>query len=375
MDEELLRWGGRNNYAPMPNIPPTTSRQPVLLASQMLWLKKSTLFHPLYHSQSPWITNSFHSSWIHFLTSIASQQDSVDDIQYITSLDLESNIESAAKDKIFFYHRGVKELSHGKPILMLLHGYPQTWRHVVALLPQDIPQFIPDLPRYGRSSPLSIPHDKRNVGHAILKALYPILPPSHEPTPIILAGHDCGARICHRLAVNTPCFSRFTFKGTILMDIALITGHLANLNLATAMINSLGAETFIKSNIERWAGSNPAAVARSNEQDAKSVYTSSFKYDSVIKASCDDYRAGAFEDVTQQEEDQRAGKKLDVDVLALYSAGYLGSRYDVEEVWREWMGSGVLEVIGFGDGVGHFIAEEAPGKTSEAIQRFYTRHG
>ncbi|CAG8976014.1 hypothetical protein HYALB_00007541 [Hymenoscyphus albidus] len=296
----------------------------------------------------------------------------LDDVQYMTSLGLESNIGSAAKDKVFFYHRGVKDLSSRKVILILLHGYPQT-SHILSshiLSVSTIEQFL--IP--GLDGDTSSASKKDSSIHS-------------------RSGHDRGARVCHRLAVDAHSLSRSTFKGTILMDIvptiiqwksfadsaaAVDSYHwplLANVDLATAMMKSLGAETFIKANIERWAGSNATAVARFNEQDAKSVYASSFKYDSVIRASSDDYRAGAFEDITQQEEDQIAGKKLDVDVLALFSAGYLGSRYNVEEVWREWMGSGVLEVNGFGGGVRHFIAEEAPEKTSEAIQRFYARHG
>lgn len=146
------------------------------------------------------------------------------------------------------------------------------------------------------------------------------------------------------------------------------------MELATAMIKSIGGETFVKTNIEKWTGKNVAGVKKFNEQDAMSVYASSFNYESVIRASCDDYRAGTFEDITQQEEDQKAGRKLDADVLVLYSAGYLGSRYNVQEVWSQWMGKGKLETDGFADGVGHFIPEEAPERTADAIRLFYSRH-
>lgn len=50
----------------------------------------------------------------------------VDDVNYMTSLGLESNIESAATDKIFYYHRDLKKSSSSRPVLVLLHGYPQT---------------------------------------------------------------------------------------------------------------------------------------------------------------------------------------------------------------------------------------------------------
>lgn len=57
----------------------------------------------------------------------------------------------------------------------------------------------------------------------------------------------------------------------------------------------------------------------------------------------------------------------------MYSSEYLGKRYDVAEVWSEWMGQGELQTLGL-VGVGHFIAEESPGPVGEAIAEFYRKH-
>jgi hypothetical protein len=51
---------------------------------------------------------------------------STNDVEYMTSLGLESNISTAAEEKAFYYHRGIKNTKIEKPILVLLHGYPQT---------------------------------------------------------------------------------------------------------------------------------------------------------------------------------------------------------------------------------------------------------
>jgi hypothetical protein len=149
---------------------------------------------------------------------------------------------------------------------------------------------------------------------------------------------------------------------------------LANVEIATEMIKAQGGDTFVRTCLNRWVGKSDAGLANFKENDAIDVYGNAFKYESVIKASCDDYRAGAQEDIQLQQEDQKTGSKVDIDVLALYSADYLGKRYDLRQVWREWMGKGKLEVEGFGDGVGHFIAEEAPRQTASAILSFYSNH-
>jgi len=51
---------------------------------------------------------------------------STNDIKHMTGLGLDSNVNTTAAEKIFYYHRGIKDLKAGTPILVLLHGYPQT---------------------------------------------------------------------------------------------------------------------------------------------------------------------------------------------------------------------------------------------------------
>ena len=51
---------------------------------------------------------------------------SVDNVTHMANIGLDSNIDTTAIDKIFYYHRGIKELKANTPILVLLHGYPQT---------------------------------------------------------------------------------------------------------------------------------------------------------------------------------------------------------------------------------------------------------
>lgn len=249
------------------------------------------------------------------------------------------------------------------------------------------------LPGYGRSSPLSIPHNKRNVGKAILDTLYALLPNTTVPQSILLAGHDRGARVCHRLAVDAPNDPRFKITGTILLDIMPATvqwpkfqvpsaavgfyhwAFLANVEAATSMIKGFGGENYVRSCINRWSGKNEIGIAKTKEDDAENVYGNFFKYEHVVRASCDDYRAGAYEDLEEEGRDQKEGRKMDSDAHVLYSSLFLGngSRGDIKD-WELFMGKGKLELKGLCNDVGHFLAEEAPEEVAVAIDAFYQSH-
>jgi len=265
------------------------------------------------------------------------------DIKHMESLGLEHFVGST---NVFYYGRHLKGSTPSKPILVLLHGYPQSsfmWRHVIPLLPTDVPLFIPDIPGYGRSSPLRIPHNKVNQGKAILLALQSVLKPSEAPISLIICGHDRGARICHRLAVDDNN-SAFSILGSILLDIvptltqwesfsdpiasasSFHWSFLANPSIAVPMISIQGGDIFMSTCIKRWLGKAEKSVELFSANDAVQIYAQFARSGNVIQATCDDYRGGAEEDVEQQKSDQVEGRKIDSDVLVVYSESYLGKR-------------------------------------------------
>lgn len=144
------------------------------------------------------------------------------------------------------------------------------------------------------------------------------------------------------------------------------------------MINALGGDVFIRTLIERWMGNSEQGKARMLEDDAMEVYMRPFRWESVVRCSCEDYGAGATVDVMMQGEDQAAGKKMDVPVLVVHSQ-VMGKRYEVEKVWREWMAGGreqeLLTVVQTGEGIGHFVAEEDPEATVTAMTGWMDKIG
>lgn len=209
--------------------------------------------------------------------------------------------------------------------------------------------------------------------------------------PIILIGHDRGARVSHRLAVSGA--RGVNIKAVCLIDIVPtatqwqhfsspataakhITGYfhwplLANVDLATRLIRAFGPAAFLEEMLGAWSGSNAAGQKVFAADGAKEVYGEFFAQDHVLRASCEDYMHGATTDVQAQEEDQRLGRKIGVPLFLLYSAGSIGSRYAFPDVWREWVGDGVeIQHHGLGDGIGHFGAEEAPEESARVVGKW-----
>ncbi|KKY18593.1 putative alpha beta hydrolase [Diplodia seriata] len=206
--------------------------------------------------------------------------------------------------------------SEERPLLVLLHGYPQTsyiWRHLLRLLPPSYPLFIPDLPGYGRSTPSLTTHDKLTIGLAILEALHTILPNNPYPSPIILIGHDRGARIAHRLAltfshpppssITTKPLPPFTLAALAVLDTvpepeqwsafasppaAASSFHwpfLANAELATAMIEAFGARRWCGMLLERWSGDSNIEGDDADADAAAEAYCAAFEAPGVFSAS------------------------------------------------------------------------------------------
>lgn len=311
-------------------------------------------------------------------------------------------------------------ISGDEPIFILIHGYPQTFvsslrcisgydadcqihrshqfRYLVSLIPDHIPLYIPDLPGYGqseRSSTVSTAESsKRSVGKIILQSLEQVLKQIGTPKqqqPIVLIGHDRGARVSHRLAVDND-HATFKIIGAALLDIVPTITQFESLShpkvaagtfhwpflaagngLPEAMISAYGGGKFCRDLITKWGGPAGGGGERwKRVVEGVPEYEKAFDKEGVIHASCEDYRAAAFYDSDEQVADQKEGRKMKVPVLVMFSEKYLGSRYDVGAVWREWVDEkeGTLMHRAIGDDVGHFVTEEAPQEIADTLKEW-----
>lgn len=244
------------------------------------------------------------------------------------------------------------------------------------------------LPGYGISTP-GQEHSKKAVGGALLEALESVFGISKgAPRKVILGGHDRGARICHRLVVDKDDFPNLDIIGTVLLDIVptlvqwqafadpvISTSYfhwplLANAEIATNMIEAYGGGRWARDAHTRIAGSE-VGKQRVASDGALEVYAELFEKRDTIYYSCLDYASGAAPEASQQAEDQKNGKKIEVPTLVMFSKAKLGARQDVANVWKDWVKTGVpYQGIGVGEGYGHYLPEEAYDIVTENIVPF-----
>jgi len=99
--------------------------------------------------------------------------------------------------------------------------------------------------------------------------------------------------------------------------------------------------------------------------EAVAEYLRCFSDPATLHAMCEDYRASASIDLVHDEADM--SQKVTCPLLALWGEkGFVGHTYDVLEVWRERAN----DVRGQALPGGHFLPEEAPIETYNALRAF-----
>jgi haloacetate dehalogenase len=252
------------------------------------------------------------------------------------------------------------------PPLLLLHGYPQThaiWHRIAPFLTNHYTLVIPDLRGYGDSSK---PHgnadhstySKREMAKDQLELMEHMSYHSY-----CVMGHDKGARVAHRMALDCPK----RIEKLVLMDILPTLFVFKNVNKGIAegyyhwffltqpndlperMIGA-NPQYYIRETLTRWCKSGLNAFSPL----ALEEYLRCSCTPEAIHAACEDYRAAATIDLRNDEADER--RKIEMPLLVLWAKnGLMDRSFDVLKVWREW----AIHVSGRPIDCGHFIPEEA----------------
>jgi len=262
------------------------------------------------------------------------------------------------------------------PPLLLLHGYPQShvmWHKIAPRLAQDFTVIATDLRGYGDSGKPSgddehLNYSKRHMAKDQVEVMQHFGFDSFN-----VVSHDRGARVAHRLTKDNPN------KVLKLVTLDIVPTRHMFLNVNKDLATSSYHWFFLIQPFdfpERVIGGNPDYFIRSRfekektsatifTEEAIEEYVRCFKNPGAIHAMCEDYRAGATIDLSHDESD--FGSKLQCPHLALWSAsGYVGRTQKVLEVWKEYSEN----VTGHSLPCGHYIAEELPDETYDAITNF-----
>jgi haloacetate dehalogenase len=262
------------------------------------------------------------------------------------------------------------------PPLLLVHGYPQThlmWRKVAPLLAEEFTVVVPDLRGYGDSSKPPAGADFINYSKRALALDQVEVMRALGFDRFAVAGHDRGARVTHRLLRDhgeritraalldiVPTLYRFE---TIDQKAATGSFHWFFLIQPTPFPERMIAaecELFLQKmlGLSRTAGAH--------EPEAYAEYLRYFRDPETIRATCDEYRAGASIDLVHDRAD--LSQKVTVPVLILWGArSGQGSGYDLLKVWRDH----ATDVRGHGIDSGHFIPEEKPDEIYRDLRAFF----
>ena len=259
------------------------------------------------------------------------------------------------------------------PMVVLLHGWPQTWfmwRKLIPVLAERFTVVAPDLRGYGLSDKPPTGYDKRTMAadvHALARHL--------GAERVSVVGHDRGARVAHRygldhhddvdrLVVLDIVPTREMFRRT---DTMLGRGywhwffHLQP-DLPEQLVGDR-IETYLRYFLERWTYNRPAV------EEAVPVYVQAYRRPGALRAAFDDYRATFPDDIADDDASAEAGDRLRMPLLALWGGSGLTGKLPVLDIWREYAADVRGEAI---PDCGHFLPEEQPDIVNRLILDFLT---
>ncbi|MFD1933554.1 MULTISPECIES: alpha/beta fold hydrolase [Nonomuraea] len=247
------------------------------------------------------------------------------------------------------------------PLLMLLHGWPQTshcWRHLISPLAEHFTVVAPDLRGYGLTDKPRTGFDKRTMAADVRELARQL---GHER--VALVGHDRGGRVAHRYALDHPD----EVERLVVMDIIPTREMWRRFDMISGVALGTWHWTFhLQPDLpERLAGADVRGylgyffekwTVQRAALDVEEYYRA-FSQPGALRAGFDDYRASFPDDAAHDDADYDAGRRLEMPVLALWGSAGLPARVGVEEVWRDY----ARDVRGAEiSDCGHFLAEERP---------------
>lgn len=267
------------------------------------------------------------------------------------------------------------------PPLLLLHGYPQThviWHRIAPALAERFTVVCADLRGYGDSGkpgsdPKHAPYAKRAMAQDMVEVMTAL-----DFDRFMVAGHDRGGRVVHRLCLDHP---QRVARAAVLDIVPTRTlFHATNQALATGYYHwffliqpeplperMIGADPmfYLRRKLAQWSAAKDLGWLT---PEALAEYERCFADPATIHASCEDYRAAATIDLEHDEADLE--RRVGCPLLVLWGEqGLMHRHFDVLATWREKC-AGPVE--GRALPCGHFLPEEQPDATGAELMRFFS---
>jgi haloacetate dehalogenase len=265
------------------------------------------------------------------------------------------------------------------PAVLLLHGFPETslaWGAVAPALTNEFTVVAADLPGYGDST---IADDILDAGRLGKRAMARVLADAMtelDVSQFALVGHDRGARVAYRMALDLPervaaiavldVLPILEMAERLSYDAARQMGHwlwLAQASTAPETLVGRDPGLYLRHIIEQWGG---AGVI---EPDAVDEYLRCLRKPEVLRAMGAEYRADLL-DLEHDRADRRAARRITCPLLAVWARGGLAEQFgDPLAIWRNWAD----QVSGRPLASGHFLMEESPRELTAVLMPFLTR--
>ena len=275
-----------------------------------------------------------------------------------------------------------------KPVLVLLHGFPQThvmWHRVAKALKNHYRLVLPDLRGYGDSSHAAGLPDHSNYSKRAMAQDVVGLLDQLNVDQFYVCGHDRGGRVAHRLALDFPTR---VLKLCVLdiaptldmynrtdMDFARAYYHWFHLIQPSPLPEKMiGGNVlhYLHAKLGGWGSAGTSFI----EPEAMAEYERSMNLQPeqpgdlmpAVHTACEDYRASAGIDLDHDKASRAQGQKIQCDVLVQWGdRGVVHKMFKPLELWQAQCAG---HVTGKAVPSGHFIPEELPDLTVESLRAF-----
>ncbi len=217
--------------------------------------------------------------------------------------------------------------------------------------------------------PEHVEYAKRTLAQEVVDVMSTL---GHERFTVI--GHDRGALIAYRIALNWPerveklvVMDNLPVSKVweIMRDNPLSTPHWRTFALPVHAAEQHMTQEHLEEILRVHTADGTLDCFA---PEVLADFRRSWQSPERIHAFCEDYRAGAWQDVQDDRRDLSAGKTISVPTLVLWGEVFLGRLS--ESPLACWRTTFIPRALGVEVAGGHFNAEENPQETLSALQSF-----